>query len=322
MRSGLRAEQGEAMKSDIDAVSVAMANHGLVTRELLRHAGMSDQRINRWLRSGQLRSMGSTVYQLFETPGDRWTIAAAVLSIKGSAADLHTAAKLHGLAMPQPECLPQIVVPRSGTNRSGLAEVRQSGHLPSDDICVVDGIRSLTIARTVCELVPMVGPFVSERLISSALSQTELTESELQACDMSLARRGRPGVQHRRSRLGLFLTGEDTDLTVLERRFLLSYQTTDLPPVQAQYRPPWFDGIKGIADFGLEGWRVIIEVDGRAWHSSIEARDEDARRDRRAMRHGWRVLRFSWDEVVHRWAEVESHLRFVLDPSSETLDAG
>lgn len=310
------------MKSEVEAVSVAIANHGLVTRSLLRKAGMSDQRINRWMRSGQLHPIGPGVYRLFETPGDRWTIAAAVLSIHGSAADLHTAAKLHGLAMPQPECLPQIVVPRSGTNRSGLAEVRQSGHLPLDDICLVDGIRSLTIARTVCELVPMVGPFVSERLISSALSHSEVTESELQACDMSLARRGRPGVQHRRSRLGLFLTGEDTNLSVLERRFLLSYQETSLPVLEAQYRPPWFDGITGVVDFGLEGWRVIIEVDGRAWHSSIAARNEDARRDRRAMRHGWQVLRFSWDEVVHRWAEVESHLRFVLDPSGETLDAG
>jgi len=310
------------MKSEIEAVSVAMANHGLVTRRLLREARMSDQRIDRWMRSGQLRSIGRGVYRLFETPGDRWRIAAAVLSIEGSAADLHTAAKLHGLEMPQPECLPQIVVPRSGTNRSGLAEVRQSGHLPSDDICLVDGIRSLTIARTVCELVAMVGPFVSERLISSALSHSELTESELKACDASLARRGRPGVQHRRSRLALLLTGQDTDLTVLERRFLINYQLTGLPVVEAQFRPPWFDGVRGVADFGLEGWRVLIEVDGRAWHSSVAAREEDARRDRRAIRHGWQVLRFSWDEVVHRWSEVESHLRFVLDPSSETLDAG
>jgi len=304
------------MKSEIEAVSVAMSNHGLVTRSLLRQAGMSDQRIDRWMRSGQLRPIGPGIYRLFETQGDRSAIAAAVLSIQGSAADLHTAAKLHGLSMPQPDCLPQIVVPRSGTNRSGLAEVRQSGHLPSDDLCVVDGIRSLTIARTVCELVPMVGPGVSERLITSALSHSSLTESELQACDMSLARRGRPGVQLRRSRLGLLLTGEDTDLTVLERRFLLNYQTSGLPRVEAQFRPPWFEGIRGVVDFGLEGWRVIIEVDGRAWHSSIAAREEDARRDRRAVRHGWQVLRFSWDEVVHRWSEVESHLRFVLDPSS------
>lgn len=310
------------MKSHIDAVSVAMANHGLVSRSLLRDAGMSNQRIDRWMRSGQLYSLGPGVYRLFEVSGDRWVIAAAVLSVSGSAADLHTAARLHGLSIPQPEGLPQIVVPRSGTNRSGLAEVRQSGHLPVVDITCVDGIRTLTIARTVCELVAIVGPGMSERLITSALSHTELTESELQACDMSLARRGRPGVQHRRSRLGLVLTGEDTDLTVLERRFLIRYQAAVLPQITAQFRPPWFDGIRGVADFGVEGWRVIIEVDGRAWHSSVAAREEDARRDRRAVRHGWQVLRFSWDEVVHRWAEVEAHLRFVLDPLGENLDAG
>lgn len=310
------------MNSRIDAVSVAMSNHGLVTRSLLRNAGMTDQRIDRWMRASRLRPVGRGVYRLFDVPGDRWRIAAAVLSVRGSAADLHTAAELHGRSVPRPRGLPQIVVPRSGTNRSGIADIRQSGHLPAVDVCVVDGIRSLTLARTVCELVPVVGPASAGRLITSALSHPGLTESELQACDMSLARRGRPGVQLRRSRLGLYLTGEDTDLTVLERQFLLSYHRAGLPAIKAQFRPPWFDGVRGIADFGLDGWRVIIEVDGRAWHSSIAARDEDAKRDRRAVRHGWRVLRFSWDEVVHRWAEVESHLRFVLDPSSETMDAG
>ncbi len=310
------------MKSQIDATGVAMANHGLVTRALLRDAGMSNQRIDRWMRSSILRPIGPGIYRLFETAGDRWTVAAAVLSVSGSAADLHTAAQLHGLSIPLPPGLPQIVVPRSGTNRSALAQVRQSGHLPKVDICSVDGIRTLTIARTVCELVPMVGPGVSERLITSALSHTVLTESELQACDMSLARRGRRGVQHRRSRLGLLLTGEDADLSALERRFLINYQAAGLPSITSQFRPPWFDGLKGVVDFGLEGWRVIIEVDGRAWHSSIAAREQDARRDRRAVRHGWRVLRFTWDEVVHRWTEVETHLRFVLDPSGESLDAG
>jgi hypothetical protein len=221
-----------------------------------------------------------------------------------------------------PPGLPQIVVRRSGTNRSGLATVRQSGHLPTVDLCVADGVRSLTIARTVCELVPIVSAGASERLVTRALSQTALTESELMACDASLARRGRPGVQRRRKRLGPLLTGQSADLSALERLFLLKYQTALLPELIAQFRPPWFEGTVGIVDFRVEGHRVLVELDGRSWHSSVDAKIADVRRDRRADRHGWRVVRFSWDEVVHRWAEVVDYLEFVLNGADEEAGAG
>ncbi len=314
--------QGKAeMKSDFDVAAVAAAHHGVVSRQLLRDAGLTNQRIDRWLRSARIRTIGPGVYRVFESEGDMWLISAAVLSIKESAADMHTAASIHGLSIPRPG-LPQIVVRRSGTNRSGLARVRQTGHLPTVDICVASGVRSLTVARTVCELVPIMSAGASERLVTRALSQTSLTESELMACDASLARRGRPGVQSRRQRLAPLLTGESVDLSALERLFLLKYQTTMFPLLAVQFRPPWFEGTDGIVDFRIEGYRILIELDGRAWHSSVDARIADVRRDRRADRHGWRVVRFSWDEVVHRWGEVIDHLEFVLNGADEETGAG
>ena len=309
------------MKSDFDVAAIAAANHGVVSRQLLRAAGMTNQRINRWLRSTALQPLGRGVYRFFESEGDLWQISAAVLSITGSAADLHTAARLHGLGAPQPE-LPQIVVRRSGTNRSGLARVRQMGHLPSVDLCSAEGVHSLTIARTVCELVPIMTSRASERIVTRALSQTALTESELMACDASLARRGRPGVQRRRERLAPLLTGQSADLSALERLFMLKYQTTLLPQLTAQFRPPWFEGTIGIVDFGIDGHRILVELDGRSWHSSVDARMADVRRDRRADRYGWRVVRFSWDEIVHRWAEVVDYLEFVLNGADEEAGAG
>ncbi len=170
----------------------------------------------------------------------------------------------------------------------------------------------MTLARTVCELTPMLSSPAAERLVTRALSSNGLSESELIACDMSMARRGRPGVRVRRERLAPLLTGSAVELSVLEREFLRRYSVCGLPPLVSQYRPPWSDGVTGVVDFALVEHRLILELDGRAWHDSVDARVEDARRDRRAERHGWRVLRFGWDEVVHRWGEVADYLRFVV----------
>ena len=48
-----------------------------------------------------------------------------------------------------------------------------------------------------------------------------------------------------------------------------------------------------IADFAFPDHRLIVEVDGEAWHSSSEARKRDRFRDYRLRKGGWTVLRFT-----------------------------
>lgn len=52
-------------------------------------------------------------------------------------------------------------------------------------------------------------------------------------------------------------------------------------------------------DFALPALRVVIEVDGHAWHASREQRTRDARRDRYLTREGWTVLRYTGSEVFN-----------------------
>lgn len=239
------------------------------------------------------------------------------MTLRAGVAGLHTAASLDGFRLGY-RGLPQVVVPHGGTNRSGLASVRQTRDLNALDVRTVENIPALTLARTVCELAAVLSPKAAERFVTEAIGSGKVAESEVVACDLSMARRGRPGVKKRREVLDPLLLGSDIDLTVLERTFLGRYQASGLPAVESQFTPPWFDGVRGVVDFARPSEQVIIEVDGRAWHSSVAARAEDASRDRRAQRHGWTVYRFGWDEVVHRWIEVESHLRHVLAVEGST----
>ena len=52
-------------------------------------------------------------------------------------------------------------------------------------------------------------------------------------------------------------------------------------------------------DFCWVALRVVVEVDGRRFHDPEDTRNKDRRRDHALVSTSWRVLRFTWAEVVH-----------------------
>jgi very-short-patch-repair endonuclease len=57
---------------------------------------------------------------------------------------------------------------------------------------------------------------------------------------------------------------------------------------------PWRSPVNGRVDFAYPEIRLIIELDGRAWHSTLEAFESDRMRDNHAQLAGWRVLRITY----------------------------
>jgi very-short-patch-repair endonuclease len=51
-------------------------------------------------------------------------------------------------------------------------------------------------------------------------------------------------------------------------------------------------------DFVYPEHDLIIEVDGRKWHSSKERFQDDRRRDNAALIRGKRVIRLTWEDVT------------------------
>jgi very-short-patch-repair endonuclease len=66
----------------------------------------------------------------------------------------------------------------------------------------------------------------------------------------------------------------------------------------------------GRVDF-LFGERLIVEVDGAEYHAGRDAFVADRERDALHAALGYFVLRFTYEQVVRRWHEVESVLRLV-----------
>lgn len=62
----------------------------------------------------------------------------------------------------------------------------------------------------------------------------------------------------------------------------------------------------------LIGTRLVVEVDGRAYHSDPQDFERDRTRDARLSIRGYRVLRFSYQQVMSRWGEVKGAILAAL----------
>lgn len=56
----------------------------------------------------------------------------------------------------------------------------------------------------------------------------------------------------------------------------------------------------------LIGSRLVVEVDGWQYHRDPEKFEADRRRDARLSARGYRVLRFSYRQVMGSWSEVKA----------------
>lgn len=72
-------------------------------------------------------------------------------------------------------------------------------------------------------------------------------------------------------------------------------------PLKRQVKIP---GV-GRVDF-LVGSRLVVEVDSARYHTNPEDYERDRRRDALLSALGYRVLRFTYEQIVNRWPEVEA----------------
>jgi hypothetical protein len=60
------------------------------------------------------------------------------------------------------------------------------------------------------------------------------------------------------------------------------------------------DGVIGVGDIVFRDVKLVVEIDGRAHHSTVEAFERDRERRNRLVAAGWTVLRFTWRDLTTR----------------------
>jgi very-short-patch-repair endonuclease len=297
------------------AASFPATRQHQASRRQLREAGYGSAAITKALDAGDIVRLRRGVYALAPLPvrarhllrdgvPDAAYLAATramVLSLgSGTVADRRTAAVFWGMDMLEEPTKVELRVPHGRTVDVAGVDARPSrvtSHV-DETVLGLEAIPMTSPSDTVLDCAldrPMREAVV---IADSALRRGLLTVDDLVAAVAVRARH--PRSTRLRRLLDLV---DDRSGSVLESvlRYLLLQHGYS---AQSQFTVTRGTLFIGRFDFCLEAARVIIECDGRRWHDPEDVREKDRQKTNALTRLGWRVLRFTWDEVVDSQAYV------------------
>jgi very-short-patch-repair endonuclease len=300
---------------------------GLATRRQLTDAGLSRRGLERLVGSGQLwrRDSGLLCDRVLPERGPHLLSGGAVdpryvADVReqllcrgpGARAARSTAAVLLGLDLVHEPERVHLDVPRGNrpVDRADV-QVRTSRSRTVGTWRPLPGLAPLavtpptaTVLACAAEL-PLAEAVV---VVDSALRVRRCTRAELVTA--LERRRGVGELQHLRHALRWCDARSGSVLESLLRVLLLD---AGLPPPRTQHvlHDPLTGRVRRV-DFAWLEQRLVVEADGRRWHDPRDVRDDDRRRDNGWAVLGWRVLRFTWADVVADSGGVVQAVRAAL----------
>jgi very-short-patch-repair endonuclease len=269
--------------------------HGLVTRAQLLSAGVADHVIERRVRSGRLVRVHRGVYQADAVVGACAREMAAVLACGGECRLSHRSAgvlwKL--LFYGSSDELMEVTMHRRRRRHIAGIRVHRVNDLAPDEVTMVDGIPVTTPARTLLDL----GECLSTRELEQALARAERSGLVTREAVRAMVQRH---PQHRGARMLRQLLHDDAPAAFTrskaEETLLALVRKARLPAPQVNARLLHYE-----VDFLWPTPGLIVEVDGMAFHGSARAFVEDRRRDAELTAAGYRMVRFTWQDITQRW---------------------
>jgi very-short-patch-repair endonuclease len=272
-------------KLDTDIGALADRQHGLVTTRQLQDMGFSDRAIRHRADYGRLHRIHRGVYAVGRrslTRRGHWM--AAVLAYGPESAISHrTAAALHEL---RPTAQRRIDISVPTARRSRPKTRLHVAELAPEDITSGERIRVTTVARTIVDLAAVLD---ADQLLRVVEQGERIRVLDFRALRKASARaKDRPGAGTLRQILATYTEAPPTR-SELERQFLSLIDQAQLP------RPLVNAKVAGLeVDFFWPEQRLIVELDGRAYHTSPRAFEHDRLRDATLLRAGYRILRITY----------------------------
>lgn len=307
------------MRTDRDAALLVHASRqrGAITRTQALALGISDPMLSRRLRCGMLTRVYSGVYVVAGTSKDVWQpLWAARLAVGRDALLSHEcAAGL--LGMPGFPISRPVLIDDHG-QRQAIAGIRihqLSDVLPSHrTVHEASGLPITTPARTIVDLAAVLHPSRVRHALDEMSAARMVDDLAVAQCLGDVARPGKRGVRA----LGAILdartaNGRRPPKSWLERELLAIAAEAGLPAPVKQLRFPGRMDLDGCVDFGWLETRLIVEADGRRWHTRIADVRRDRERDNQAARAGWQTLRFMHETMKADRADVGRTMREVYD---------
>ncbi len=277
--------------TDHDIAALAVRQGGVVSRAQLIGLGLTRAAIDQRVRRGRLHLLHRGAYAVgHPLVGRRGRWFAVLLACEGSVLSHRSAAAAWDLR-PTPGGRVEVTVSGSGGRRSRPGLCVHRCRLGAGEVTHHEALAITEPARTLLDLAAL--------LAAPALEQAVVRAETLRLLDLTALLRlvdrypRRAGTPVLRAVLAQWDPASSPGRSELEERFLLLCHGSGLP------RPTVNTVVEGIeVDFAWRARRLVVEVDGFAFHRSPAAFERDRARDVILVLAGWRVLRFSWMQVT------------------------
>lgn len=267
---------------------IAARQHGVISRAQLIDLGMPVSRIDHRVRADRLVRIHQGVYRVGPISTARTHLMAATLACgSGVVVSYRTAGHLYGCLPRDADRVEVTIAGRRIGSRPGI-RIHRVREFRAGDTAVRDGIPTTSVARTLLDLASVLAERELEAALSEALALKIVDRAAIQRV---LAGRDRmPGA----ARLRALISGHEPARTRsrAEERLLALVRKAALPDPAVNVRVAGFE-----VDFHWRAERLVVEVDGHAFHATPRKFESDRRRDAALIAGGLRVMRVTWQQL-------------------------
>ena len=293
---------------------IASQQHSVFSAAQVAEAGLTARQARHRVESGRWLVAAPGVYCFpGYRPTWRWRLWVAFLHAGPDSVISHTSAgRLH-------RCSaligwPVEVMVRQADRHALPGTVRHRiDDLEPGDIVHVDGLPVTSPARTIVDLAAGATVARLTRTLEDAIVEGSVRAEEVAIVLQRVRRRGKPGVRTLCDVLDRLGPGDGLSRSELERMLDHVVDLAGLPEPVREHPLPSDGSMRGFVDRCWPAARLIVEADGRKWHSRRQeiARDHD--RDTEAARRGYLTLRMMWERLQHDPLGSGRALREVYD---------
>jgi very-short-patch-repair endonuclease len=301
---------------DAQIAAVTARQHALITLPQVREIvpkTVVDRFVHWRLTKGLWRSPERGVYANAGSP-ETWRqrlLAGALTLGPTGVAGTQSAAALFGVPGFREQPIELLVLrPAQGKPRHGI--VFQTKLLPPSHCTIVDAIPVTALPRTIFDLAGHHRMGRVARALDHSLAYGLAPVERFWDVFFDLATRGRRGTQVMRSLLNERAGTYVAPASELETLFRDLVKRHRLPVPRSQVDVGDDEGWIGRVDFLFSGG-LVVETDGRRYHSTLLDGYADAARDDRLRRSGRRVLRFTWRNITEDAEVCAAAIRHELE---------
>ena len=296
LRSGFRNTAGSP---DLAAAALAAQQWGVLDNADLWACGFSRGAVMRRRRTGLLTEVHPGVYAWGHdglTLRGRF-LAATKAAGPDSALSHRSVSFVWHMIEWDETWLPEVTIPMRGA-RTVPGIIIHRSRVPFE-VVQLDGIPVTLPARAAVDLATVLPYKQVRRAVREGMARKRIAVKDL------VAIRGRKGAKTMRRILadGYVPTRSEFEDVVLD---LLDRGGFPRPDVNT---PIVVAGRRTVPDFRWPDRHLVLEADGRQWHGSALAREDDRERQARLEAAGERVLRVTWKQAITRPDQTLARVR-------------